>query len=36
MDENNSGFDINSYEINSDNANRDEFEDLNALLNSIN
>lgn len=36
MDKNNSGFDINSYEINSDNANRDEFEDLNALLNSIN
>ena len=36
MDENNSGFDINSYKINSDNANRDEFEDLNALLNSIN
>lgn len=36
MDENNSGFDIDGSEINNDEAKRDEFEDLNELLNNIN
>ncbi|MGN0115150.1 MAG: LCP family protein [Acutalibacteraceae bacterium] len=36
MDENNSGFDISKPEIDNDDAKRDEFEDLNAMLNRIN